>query len=135
MRNWLPVDTDGVDRDVLVPLVLAVFLIVVGSFLGTVLLDMGRTPSGDEYASATIDVDRGDGAIVVTYRSMERPETELDVTVYNATTDEAVGSVTLTSVGQRYRFGSLAEGQEYEVIVVADWRGQRVLVTRRTATL
>lgn len=134
MRSWLPVDTDVVDRDVLVPLLLVVFIIVVGSFLATVVLDMGRSPSADEYATASIDVDHEDDLIVVTYRSMERPETALDVTVYNATSDDAVASVTLTSVGQRYRFESLTEGQEYDVVVVAEWRGQRVLVTRRTAT-
>jgi hypothetical protein len=134
MRKWLPVATDDVDRDVLVPLLLAAFVIVVGSFLGTALLDMERTPTDEEYAGATIDVDRGDESILVTYRSMERPETELDVTVYNATTDDAVASVTLTSVGQRFRFGSFTDGHEYEVVVVAVWQGQRVLVTRRTAT-
>jgi hypothetical protein len=129
------VEADDLDGDVLVLLLLAAFVIVVTSFLTTVVLDMGQPEGGEEVASASVDFREDSGAIFVRFVDMERPDTVLDVTVNNVSGDATIATARLTRVGQLHIFGGLAEDRVYEVVVVAEWNDRRTLVTTRTGSV
>lgn len=122
-------------REVLVPLLLAAFVIVVSAFLVTVTLDMGQESSERAPATASVDFRAGEDSIHVTFTSMERPDTRLNVTVRNATSKEPIESVWLTSVGSSYSFEELHDRTTFEVIVVADWDDRQELISIESGTL
>lgn len=122
-------------REVLFTLLLVVFVIVLTALVATVVLDMGQDPSGEGLASVSIAFDADTDAIHVTFTSMVRPGTTLEVTVQNASTDRTIASTRLSSVGQRHTLTDFDDGALYRVVVIAEWRDSRSVVTIRTGRL
>lgn len=122
-------------REVLPTLLLAVFVIVVTAFVATVVLDMGQTARGDQLAGAKVEFDAAADAVHVSFTSMNRPETTLDITVRNASTDGTVATARLSRVGQTYTFDNLDDGDRYRVVVVAEWRDSQSVTAVHTDRL
>lgn len=131
----LPSPGERSPGDVFIPLLLAVFVIVVTAFLATVVLDMGQEPGNGDVAGVTVEFDPGADRIRVAFTSMTRPGTTLHVSVEDASQDETIASATLAGVGHDHVFDQLEDGREYRVVVVADWDGGRSVVTSRSGRL
>jgi hypothetical protein len=132
MPSLLALGDDRSQRDVLVLVLLATFVIVVTAFLVTVALDMEREPGGTEPATAAVAFDSDSDAIRVAFTSMNHPDTVLDVSVRNASGERTMASVRLTSVGASHAFEDLTNGSSYQVAVVAEWDGKQSLVALRS---
>lgn len=128
MRAGPDEESSGASDVVAVLLIVAV-TIVLSAMVTTVVLDMGGGFQRDDVASASATFDADADRVRVVFTATQRPGARLDVRLTNLSDDSTVGSASLDRVGDAHTFDAgVADGHRYEVVVVAEWRGERSVV-------
>lgn len=124
----------GASEVISVVLMVAV-TIVLAAMVGTVLVNVVTDVDEKPLAGASTDYDGDNDRVRVTYTAAQGPDVEVNVTVTNLETGTQAGPRTLEEVGDSESFDGLADGDRYEVTVVAMRGDERTVVLQTEGTV
>jgi len=132
-------DDDRAVSEVISVVLMVAVTIVLAAMIGTVLLNFVTDVDTNPIAGANVDFDQQNDNISVLFTVEQKPDTHLEVTVYNSS-GTAIDTKNVSEVGDRVTFRSedyseIVDGERYQVIVVAVQNEQRAVIVDTTELL